>query len=384
MSEKDWNGKPSIDKPWLKYYTDEQKNTPIPKMSVYDYLLECNRQYKGRVALNYFNRKITYEELFNNIDKVAVALTQKGVKKGNIITVSLPNIPEAVYLFYAVSKLGAIVNMVDPRTSSEGIKNYTKEVESKIIFIIDSYYNKVKNFVGEGIVNEIITISPADSLPIGLNFAYKAKEFIEGLRDKEKKVVFDDTTTNWPTFIRNTNLKKEIVSSYEENSPLAIVHTGGTTGVPKGVVLSNENINAVALQSVLTGIDMKREHNWLDIMPPFIAYGLGMGLHLPLTIGMETILIPQFDPKKFDDLLLKYRPIHMVGVPSHWGHIINSKKLANQDLSYVIAPTVGGDAMDKKLEVEANEFLRKHGCTSEIVKGYGLTEVCGGRNCTRK
>ena len=339
MSEKDWNGKPSIDKPWLKYYTDEQKNTPIPKMSVYDYLLECNRQYKGRVALNYFNRKITYEELFNNIDKVAVALTQKGVKKGNIITVSLPNIPEAVYLFYAVSKLGAIVNMVDPRTSSEGIKNYTKEVESKIIFIIDSYYNKVKNFVGEGIVNEIITISPADSLPIGLNFAYKAKEFIEGLRDKEKKVVFDDTTTNWPTFIRNTNLKKEIVSSYEENSPLAIVHTGGTTGVPKGVVLSNENINAVALQSVLTGIDMKREHNWLDIMPPFIAYGLGMGLHLPLTIGMETILIPQFDPKKFDDLLLKYRPIHMVGVPSHWGHIINSKKLANQDLSYVIAPS---------------------------------------------
>ena len=89
MSEKDWNGKPSIDKPWLKYYTDEQKNTPIPKMSVYDYLLECNRQYKGRVALNYFNRKITYEELFNNIDKVAVALTQKGVKKGNIITVQL-------------------------------------------------------------------------------------------------------------------------------------------------------------------------------------------------------------------------------------------------------------------------------------------------------
>ena len=378
MFEKNQVGKPSVDKPWLKYYTKEQKNTPIPKMSVYDYLLECNKQYKGRIALNYFNRKITYEELFNNIDKVAVALIQKGVKKGDIITVSLPNIPEAVYLFYATSKLGAIANMIDPRTSSEGIKNYTKEVKSNLIFIVDSYYSKVKDFVDEGVVDEIISVSPAVSLPLSLNFAYKAKEFIEGLRDKEKKIVFNNNTINWSTFINSANLKEEIVSNYEVNSPLAIVHTGGTTGVPKGVVLSNENINAVALQSVLTGIDMKREHNWLDIMPPFIAYGLGMGLHLPLTIGMETILIPQFDPKKFDELLLKYHPIHMVGVPSHWGHIINSKKLANQDLSYMIAPTVGGDAMDKKLEVEANEFLRKHGCTSEIVKGYGLTEVCGG------
>lgn len=130
------------------------------------------------------------------------------------------------------------------------------------------------------------------------------------------------------------------------------------------------------LQSILTGIDMKREHTWMDIMPPFIAYGIGMGLHLPLVVGMETILIPSFDAKKFDELLLKHKPIHMVGVPSYWGVIINSKKLAKKDLSYIIAPTVGGDTMDVTLEKNANAFLREHGCLYPITKGYGMTEVC--------
>lgn len=123
---------------------------------------------------------------------------------------------------------------------------------------------------------------------------------------------------------------------------------------------------------------MQRTHTWLDIMPPFIAYGFGMGLHLPLVIGMKTILIPKFDPLNFDKLLLKYKPIHMVGVPALWGAIINSKKLKKHDMSYMIAPTVGGDAMNVSLEKAANDFLIEHGCRYKITKGYGMTEACAG------
>lgn len=183
---------------------------------------------------------------------------------------------------------------------------------------------------------------------------------------------------SWDTFLKaGIDMNAEIVP-YEENVCCIIVHTGGTTGNPKGVMLSNENINALVVQSILTGIDMKREHTWLDIMPPFIAYGIGMGLHLPLIIGMKTILIPQFDAKKFDELLLKHKPIHMVGVPSYWGTIINSKKFKGEDLSYIIAPTVGGDSMDTELEKMSNEFLKAHGCSYKITKGYGMTEVSAG------
>lgn len=374
------SNKPSIDKPWLKYYTEEAIKFDLDSMTVYDYLYECNKNYMDRVALNYFGRKITFKELFYNIDITAQAFAKQGVKKGDIVTISMPNTPEAVYMFYALSKIGAISNMVDPRTSAEGIEEYIKEAESKLLVVIDVAYDKVKDTKNTTKVEDIITVSPADSLPFGLNLGYKAKEFIENLSKKDKTIIKNGDRILWKDFFEkgktnNVNLNK---NEKKGSDAVVIVHTGGTTGFPKGVLLSNDNINAVAYQSLLTGIDMQREHNWLDIMPPFIAYGVGMGLHLPLTIGMETILIPQFDPKKFDELLLKHKPIHMVGVPSYWGTIINSKKLKNKDLSYIIAPTVGGDAMDTTLERESNEFLKKHGCKCKITKGYGMTEVTGG------
>lgn len=372
-------GFPSIDKPWLKYYDEKSINTSMPKMSCYDYLYICNYKYLGRTALSYFGRKITFEELFRNIDDTAQALKAAGVKEGDIITISLPNIPEAAYLFYACSKIGAVANMVDPRSSAEDIAKYVEEVDSKLVIIVDTYFNKIKNLVNDGIVDKAVAVSPAESLPLALNLGYKAKEFIGSLKDSNNKINYDCKVINWDTFFSNREFYKKVTRvEYVQDRPFVIEHTGGTTGSPKGVVLTNENINAVAVQSVLTGIDMKREHTWLDIMPTFIAYGVGMGLHLPLTIGMETILIPQFKAEEFDKLLLKHKPVHMVGVPSYWGTIINSKRMQKQDLSYMIAPTVGGDAMDIELEKAANKFLKEHNCSSKITKGYGMTEVCGG------
>jgi len=372
-------GYPSIDKTWLKFYDHKAIEQDLPKMSVYDYLYECNKKYQDRIALSYFGKKITFNELFRNIELTAKALINQGVKTGDIVTISLPNIPEAVYLFYACSKIGVIANMVDPRTSDKGIETYIKETNSDLVIIIDNYYEKVKDFVKKGITKKIITVSPAESLPAFLKLAYKTKSTIEKMKINRNHKYENNTDIDWSDFLAGAiNIVSPIGVSYEKNRPLVIEHTGGTTGNPKGVLLSNDNINAVAVQSVMTGIDMQREHNWLDIMPTFIAYGVGMGLHLPLTIGMETILIPQFDANKFDELLIKHKPIHMVGVPSYWGTIINSKKLAKKDLSYMIAPTVGGDSMDMTLEKDSNEFLKKHNCSSKIIKGYGMTEVTGG------
>lgn len=128
-------------------------------------------------------------------------------------------------------------------------------------------------------------------------------------------------------------------------------------------------------ESILTGIPMKRDESWLNIMPPFIAYGIGTGLHVPLVVGMKTILIPQFDASRFADYLNKHHPNHMVGVPSHYGNIIANKKMEKRDLSYIIAPCVGGDTMDTELEEKTNAFLREHRCQYKIQKGYGMTEV---------
>ena len=369
-TEKKLTGYPSIDKPWLKYYTEEAINAKMPECTIYEYLWENNKDYQKNVALNYFDSKITYGEVFANIEKATKAYSALGLKSGDIVTVCAVTIPETIYSFYGLNRLGVVCNMVDPRTSAEGIREYIKEVNSKIVVTIDVAYPKIVEAIKGTSVEKIVVISPADSLPQPKKFLYKAF--------KATKIPNDNAHIKWDELIAiGKDAKAEIVS-YKKDTPCVIVHTGGTTGMPKGVMLSDDNMNAAAFQAIIAGFDFKREHNWLNIMPPFIAYGVGNGLHLPLVVGMEVILIPSFNPNEFADLLNKYHPNHMVGVPSHYGNIIRSKKMQNQDLSYIIAPTVGGDAMDISLEIETNEFLKNHNCKYPACKGYGMSEVAAG------
>ena len=181
---------------------------------------------------------------------------------------------------------------------------------------------------------QVIVISPSDSLAFPKKQLYKAF--------KAPRIKYESRCERWKDFIRNGRLQKVKDSPYQKDECCVIVHTGGTTGTPKGVMLSNDNLNCSAFQCFNSSLDFKRTHRWANIMPPFIAYGVGNGLHLPLVVGMEVILIPSFDPNKFDELLLKYHPSHMAGVPSHYENIMNSQKMKDEDISYLISPIVGG------------------------------------------
>lgn len=366
-------GYPSIDKPWLQYYTQEAIETPLPACTLYDNLWHHNKDYLNNVALNYFGRKITFQELFEGIEAAAKAFTAIGVGKGDIVVMATVTTPETVYAFYALNRLGAIANMVDPRTGEEGIREYILEVNAKHLLVVDVASSKIAKAIAGTNIQHIIITSPGDSLPQPKKFLYFLKNRpVEGLPS------YTGVCYTWARFTAQGVSVCPSYPFYQPDTCCVIVHTGGTTGSPKGVMLSNDNVNALVEQSIRTGIDMKREHTWLDIMPPFIAYGIGMGLHLPLTIGMETILVPSFDAKKFDQLLLKHKANHMVGVPSYWGTVIQSRRMQGKNLSWLIAPTVGGDTMNIELEQQTNDFLADHHCSYKIVKGYGMTEVCAG------
>ena len=369
LTTENQTGFASIDKPWLKYYPDEAINAKMPKCSAYEYIKEINKDRLDNNALNYYGKIITYRELFQRIDECARALKACNVERGEVVAVSLPNIPEAVYLFYAISKIGAVANMIDPRVSPDGIAEYINETHSTKLFVIDVAIPKIEAIKGKTSLSMIVEVSPGNSLPPVLRVLMELKSKSSGRKTKNM---------NWNSFIKNSESVSDM--GYPEEiaeAPVMIVHTGGTTGSAKGVMLSNNNVNAIPFQSLQFNADTRIDHVWLDIMPPFIAYGIGSGLHFPLAIGLTVVLIPAFKPEEFDKLLLKYKPNHITGVPSHWNYIINSKKMVNKDLSFLVGPCVGGDSMYPSLEEAANRFLADHNCKYKIVKGYGMTEVNG-------
>lgn len=172
-TEKNLTGYPSIDKPWLKYYTEEAINAKMPECTISEYLWENNKDHPNNVALNYFDRKITYGEVFANIDKATKSYSALGLKSGDIVTVCAVTIPETIYSFYGLNRLGVVCNMVDPRTSTEGIREYIKEVNSKVVVTIDVACLKIVEAIKGTSVEKIVVISPADSLPQPKKFLYK-------------------------------------------------------------------------------------------------------------------------------------------------------------------------------------------------------------------
>lgn len=360
------SGYPSIDKPWLKYYTENDINMPLPECTIYEYLWENNKDHKNDIALVYFDKKITYGELFENINKASRALNALGVKCGDIVIMATITLPETIYAFYALNRLGAVPNIVDPRTSTEGIHNYIEEVNAKYVVALDIACNKIDAAIKNTAVEKVIVLSPADSLPVIKKIGYQ-------IIHRKKQ---NNTYIEWKKFIKNQPEKEPDYPPYKKNDCCVIVHTGGTTGMPKGVMLSNDNLNCAVVQCLTSGFGFKRYQKWLSVMPPFIAYGITNGIHLPLSTGMTLIIIPQFDPDTYDKLLLKYKPNNITGVPSHYSKITQSKLLANEDLAFILSPIVGGDGIEKHTEFEVSTFLKNHNCEKGLIKGYGMTEIC--------
>ncbi len=365
--KKSENCYPSKDRPWLRFYKEKNLKAELPKCTIYDFVWNNNKDHQENIALNYFDKEFTYQQLFEGIEKAASAFTALGVKKGDIIIMATVTLPETIYSLYALNQLGAIPNMVDPRTSVDGIKEYIEEVNAKFLLCIDAAYPKIEQAVKGTTVEKVIISSPSDSLPRMKKTLYKIF--------KQEKHEYASNCLLWKDFIKQGEGTKAAKVSYTPNSCCVIVHTGGTTGMPKGVMLTNDNMNASVVQGDNSGFYLRREHKWLGVMPPFIAYGIGNGLHLPLAIGMTLILIPAFNPNEYDKLLLKYKPNHIAGVPSHYNSIMKSKKLKNADLSFIVSPIVGGDGTQPDFEKKISAFLTSHNCQSPLIKGYGMTEI---------
>ncbi|MCM1307365.1 MAG: acyl--CoA ligase [Butyrivibrio sp.] len=362
--EKELTGYPSIDKPWLKYYSEEAINAPLPESTIYEYLWENNRDHLDDVALVYFGRKITYGKLFENIDKAARAFSAVGIKEGDIVTGIAPCVPEIIYSFYALNRIGAVSNWLDPRMDLGNISKDLKNTETKILLILNDFYNKYKTIINEDLYTVIFSVK--DSLPL-------IPKTVIAIKDKAPKAT--SNLIRYIDFVKKYNAYDFNDCSYKANRLALMEHTGGTTGIPKAVMLSNENVNAVVEQYRCGESPFSRNHSWLSIAFPFTAYSMICSHHLPLSLGMKCHLCFDTDTNKISQQIFRYHTNHMANTPVVWEHLINSCKADKLDFSFLICPTVGADTLDVEKEKKINAFLRSHGCKYNIAKGYGMTEV---------
>lgn len=354
-------------KPWLKYYDQKFIDQTLPALSAFEYVCQRSKNHLNDTALEYYGRKFAYADLIVNVKKTAAALRGAGVKKGDIITVVSIMTPEIIALFYAADMMGATLNLVDPRYSVEGIREYIEEVDSHLLVCLNVVYERCRQAAKRTNVEKVIVLSPADSLPPLMAVGYKLTT-----PDKNK---YASNVIRWKQFIKGGEGQSTAAEPYDPDHACVVVHTGGTTGSPKGVMLTDDCFNGIALQFQAYPKLFHRGQKLMNVMPPFIAYGFACGIHLPLVLGFTVIIIPNLDPAKLGSLVLKHKPEHMFGVPTHYQQLASDPKLRDKDLSFIINYAAGGDSLSRGAEQTVNDFLAAHGARYPIAKGYGMTEV---------
>ena len=363
--------KKNKNEPWLDYYSREERSIKFTNKSIYDFLIDQVGEDKDYIALNYFENRISYNEFFDNINICARALRSYGVKEKDVVTICLPNMPEAIYAFYACNKIGAIADIIHPLSSPEQINFYLRENKSRFLFLVDFNYAKCKDAIATTLVYKTILVSPKLSMPLSLSIGYTLTRSIKTKHPSRREQDF----MSWKEFmLRGVTYNKEFKADVKKNDIALILHSGGTTGTPKGIMITNYSFNALAQQSAVNVIDVRPKDKIVTILPIFHGFGLGVCVHTPLCLKVETILMPEYEPNRFYKIWKNDKPHVILGVPTLWEGMMSNKKFDSVDMSQLKYIVSGGDYLSIPAETRINEFLHKHGAHVNICKGYGMTE----------
>lgn len=359
--------KPSVSKPWMQYYSDEAKHLELPKCTVLQYLKQVNANRMDQPALQYYGTTITHREFFKRVDECANAFAALGVKQGDMVSMVTVAVPETVFAIYALNKIGAVANTIDPRMDVNSIKRMVQEANSRLLFTIDIAFPKIQKIMPE-INQDYVIVQPASrSLPF-LKRIYKTVT-------NKTKITYTDNVIQWDTFVKKGVGTTAVEAPYVGDAVVAVTYTGGTTGFPKGVLLTNDSMNAVAINFQYSGLYYEAGHRFLGIIPVFSSYGMVCGMHMPLAMNFELVLIPKFVPEELGKLIKEFRPNHMISTPAFYEMMMNSKELKGMDLSFLITIGSGGDTMNEGLEQKLDQFIEDHNMKYPLAQGYGMSEL---------
>lgn len=364
------NEKPeNKEKPWLKYYGDVPESLNYFNGSMYDYLKDTASKNEKRSAYSFYGNEVTFKSFMKKIDKVASALKEFNIVENECVTICMPNTPESFALIYAVNKIGAICNIIHPLSSTQDIERALKETNSSIIFCSDVAMPKARHIK----VKHFIMVPTSESLGRILKTLYNIKSSLN--------MRLEEGMLTWREFL-NYGTKEDTYVKRDPKSPAAIIYSGGTTGKPKGIIISNANFNAMALQTSNVCKYISPGHSVLSALPIFHVFGLALCAHTCLVSGMKCIIVPQLNTKKINKELKKYKPNVYPAVPSLLKMSINGADAGINAFKDIKIVVVGGDYLSPQLKKEFEDYLRDHGSNAVVKIGYGLSEACGFCCCT--
>ena len=364
------NEKPeNKEKPWLKYYGDVPESLNYFNGSMYDYLKDTASKNEKRSAYSFYGNEVTFKSFMKKIDKVASALKEFNIVENECVTICMPNTPESFSLIYAINKIGAICNIIHPLSSTSDIERALKETNSSIIFCSDVAMPKARHIK----VKHFIMVPTSESLGKILKTLYNIKSSLN--------MKLEEGMLTWHEFL-NYGVCEDTYVKREPNSPAAIIYSGGTTGKPKGIIISNANFNAMALQTASVCKYISPGHSVLSALPIFHVFGLALCTHTCLVAGMKCIIVPQLNTKKINKELKKYKPSVYPAVPSLLKMSMNDSDPGSNAFKDIKVVVVGGDYLSPQVKSEYEEYLKAHGSSAVVKSGYGLSEACGFCCCT--
>ena len=361
--------------PWAPYLGGLPLTLDYFKGSMYEMIRKSAEEDPLAAAFDFMGKTTSYGKMLENIDRCACALTDAGVTGNDCVTIALPNCPQAIYMLYAVNRIGAIANMIHPLSAEKEIEFYLNKAASTVAITLDQFFPKFDAIRDNTPLKTLIIASVSDELSPVKKIAYKLTA-----GRKIKKIPDEADIIRWKEFMGNhkksdAEASVNVYPSRSGDDPAVILYSGGTTGTTKGIVLTNLNFNALGDQIEAVNPNYRRGDKMLAAMPLFHGFGLGVCIHSMLTHGGRCVLVPRFSPKSYGKMIAKYKCNYIAGVPTLYEALLRLPDMKKEDMSSLKGVFSGGDSLSIELKKKLDRFLADHKATVQVREGYGTTET---------
>lgn len=358
----------SHERPWVRFYGSVPPDLEYPESTLYDALADTARRVPEAIAWDFFGTRSTYRQLVADIDRCADALAAEGLGAGERFLISMPTCPQGVIAFYAVVRLGAVPAMIHPLSTATEITHFLDQSGARMALTLDAFHATLVAAEPRRPLERIVLARIPDYLPFvkRLGFALtKGRSIPE---------VAPDARLRWWKDLMASSAPRAPLPAAGPDDPAAILFTGGTTSLPKGIVLSHRNfISEGKAVSGWCGLDAG--DSILAVLPIFHGFGLGVCVNAAFMAGGKSILVPQFSPAIVAERIRKDRPSVLVGVPTLFEALVRDPSLASADLSCLRACYSGADTLPREVKEKFEALVAARGGKVRLLEGYGLTEA---------